>query len=1273
MKTSSFLLAIVSLAATLQGAVYEPINAFRLGPGLPGSGTLVRHTDGNDYGTTAKNGPKGEGTIYRVTPAGAVELISTMDFNANPEPSGGLTADGAGFLWGVARGVFDAGSIYKFDPATGTRTTVATFPSDGSKGGGPVAELFNDGAGFMWGTAAFGGTNNNGTIYEVEIATGTLTKVTAFTGTSGVAKGTRPQAKLVPEGTTFLWGTTQFGGAGGFGTIFKVEKATGTVSTLAEFTGDPGTLVPGKNPTAPLVNDGLGFFWGTTPSGSSFFSTDAGTVFKVNATTGAFTSVFAFTGATGAHRGAGSPAALVLESTGMLLGVSPSTFDSSTFALTPGTIYRINAATGGQTTVLDFTGRSGAAPGTDPFSALVPISAGIFRGTTNLGGTADKGTVYQFNAVAGTVTTVANLLGTEPPPTGAQPAGKLVSDGLGFLWGVTEFSGLNGEGTIFKMDVATGQITTVVDLTGDSGSALGSGPTAELILQGGLLWGVTPRGGTGGGTIFKIDPANGTFTSVAQLSNSGTGPNTPSGALLADGAGFLWGCASDGGAHSQGAIYKVEMANGAVSIVVSFAQDHDSAPTATPLGAQPSGALARDDAGNFWGTTEYGGIYGVDRFGDPDMGSGTVFKIDPATGALTTVVKFTGTAGAVKGKQPNGSLVRDGAGGFLGTTGSGAVFKVTIASGAYKALATISGGLNPGLTSDGAGKFWGTTREGGTGFIGLGTVFNMTAAGVVQTFLQVSDTEAQNPSGGLLLHAGDLYGVTAKGGVATSGAFTGGGQIYRIVLNEPPVPAQVVAVKGGGVPGETSTTYSALGVPEPGPFAGSMKAGTKTVAAIFAGDGTVRARVGGAVTGLPNALFAKLGAPSGDAATAALTPSAAANVTTKNDAVLLTGLIAGPVKIAVREGVDFGPVLGLSVKTFGTIDGAPAATGATFFLATLQGTGVTTKNDSALLAVLADGSVKVLAREGDMVNGKPISIISTLVGIKGALGEGRWRADGASFGVRLTFSDPAKSQAIFTIPASATSPAQWTRWLGLGDTLGAPLAGVQISALGFPAFGSDGPAVLATLKPGTGTPAVTAKNDSAIVRVDAVGLVVLAREGGTPPGLGGTVAFKTFSDPVSGAHGRTAFAATISVVTAPFSKGLWYSADGETLTELARTGRSAPHGGKFAAFSSLALPDGAASGPIFTATLTVDKAADISAANNSGLWAVNSSGVLKLVLRTGQKVVVNAAPLTIKSFTALVPAPGSIGAAHGYDNAGHLAVLATFTDKTVALLEFTVP
>ena len=1273
MKTALLFLALVSSAFPLRAVTYEPVNAFRLGPRNPGSGPLVRHTDGNDYGTTPSGGPKGEGTVYRVTPTGVVEMVSAMDFLANPNPSG-LTADGAGLLWGVSQGIFDAGTIFKVDPATGTRTTVFTFApasTNGPNGGGPTAELFYDGAGFMWGTAAFGpNPGSHGTIFKIEVATGAFTKVAGFTGTGGAVRGTRPRGKLVAGGAGFLWGTTSFGGTGDFGTVFKVDMATHTVTTVVDFTGKDGGAAKGETPTAALVADGL-FLWGTTHSAA--FSSDPGTVFKVAiASPHAFTSVFTFTGASGAHRGVGSAAALVQQSPGVLLGVSPSLF---TFPPDFGTIFRIDATNGTQTTVLSFTGSTGLVPGSNPPAALVPVGAGLFRGTTNGGGSADAGTVFEFNANTDTLTTKATLLGTEPPPSGAEPAGKLVADGLGFLWGVTERFGLSGKGTIFKMDIDTGEIVTVVDFTGDGGAAPGSEPAAELILRNGLLWGVTRHGGISpntAGTIFKVDPANGTFTSVAQMSSSGVGPSQPSGALLPGDAGFLWGCTADGGAHDEGCIYKVDATTGAVEVVVSFAQNpFDPPPSATPLGSRPSGGLVRDSDGNFWGTTEQGGIVADDN--GSTVSYGTVFKVDSTTNALTTVVQFTGDAGAAKGKYPNGSLISDGAGAFLGTHGLG-VFKVTIATSAYKLLASISGGVNAGLAADGAGKFWGTTREGGSGFFGQGSVFNLTAAGAVQTPVSFIDTAAKEPSGGLLLVGGDLYGVTKKGGVDGTGEVTGGGQIFRVRLVDPPVPATVVAIKGKELASEAGTNYSALGVPEPGPFAGSVKTGTKTVAAIFAGDGTVRARVGGGVSNLANAVITKLGAPSGDVALATLKTDDAVGVTAKNDTVLLKGLTNGPVTIAAREGIDLGTPAGVSIKSFGAIDGAPDAASATFFLATLQNGDVTGKSDSALLTVQANGTVSVLAREGqEVVTGKVISVISALVGVKGALAEGRWRATGTSFGVRLTFAD--KTQALYTIPATATLPAQWTRWIGLGDTLvGAPLANVEISKLGFPAFGSDGPAVLATLQVGTGAPAVTTKDDTAIVRVDSGGLVLFAREGSLPPGLvGNTIQFKTLSDPVSGANGRTAFAATISGVNAAFSKGIWYAADGDTLAQLARTGLSAPGGGKFASFTNLALPDGATRGPLFTATLATDKNVGIDTKNNFGLWGVNTAGTLKLVLRTGNNVIVDSAPRIVKSFTALLPATGSIGAAHGYDDAGKVAVLATFTDNTIALLELTVP
>ena len=86
------------------------------------------------------------------------------------------------------------------------------------------------------------------------------------------------------------------------------------------------------------------------------------------------------------------------------------------------------------------------------------------------------------------------------------------------------------------------------------------------------------------------------------------------------------------------------------------------------------------------------------------------------------------------------------------------------------------------------------------------------------------------------------------------------------------------------------------------------------------------------------------------------------------------------------------------------------------------------------------------------------------------------------------------------------------------------------------------------------------------------------------------------------------------------------------------------------------------------------RSSSVTAANQTGLWAVNTHGVLIGLLRTGDSIAAIAGQTRkIKSFLALPPAPGSIGAANGYDNAGHVAALVTFTDGKIALVEFTIP
>lgn len=188
----------------------------------------------------------------------------------------------------------------------------------------------------------------------------------------------------------------------------------------------------------------------------------------------------------------------------------------------------------------------------------------------------------------------------------------------------------------------------------------------------------------------------------------------------------------------------------------------------TVLGGEANVDLIRDPAGNFYGTTQYGG----DLSCDAPYGCGTVFKLDPA-GTETVLYSFKG---APDGMQPWAGLIRDSAGNLYGTTnqggdlncgfqfGCGTVFKLDAKSNetilhSFTFYAD-SGFPEGGLVMDSAGNLYGTTFGDGTDF--PGTVFKISPNGtetVLYTFENGSDGE--NPMGSLVMDAeGSLYGTT---------------------------------------------------------------------------------------------------------------------------------------------------------------------------------------------------------------------------------------------------------------------------------------------------------------------------------------------------------------------------------------------------------------------------------------------------------------------------------------------------------------------------------
>ena len=196
-----------------------------------------------------------------------------------------------------------------------------------------------------------------------------------------------------------LYGTTQLGGDGSVGTVFKVDTS-GTLTTLHSFTGGDGA-----EPVAGLIQGSDGTLYGTTSLGGA---ANAGTVFKVDAT-GTLTTLYSFTGGSdGAHPAAG----LLRASDGRLYGT---TRDGGSSSL--GTVFALQDDT--LTTLYTFAGLDGAYP----VAGLIEPSPGLLYGTTSQGGASNMGVVFRITVTAGSA----------PSAVGVAPA-------VGTLGGTTTLS-----------------------------------------------------------------------------------------------------------------------------------------------------------------------------------------------------------------------------------------------------------------------------------------------------------------------------------------------------------------------------------------------------------------------------------------------------------------------------------------------------------------------------------------------------------------------------------------------------------------------------------------------------------------------------------------------------------------------------------------------------------------------------------------------------------------------------------------------------------------
>jgi uncharacterized repeat protein (TIGR03803 family) len=294
----------------------------------------------------------------------------------------------------------------------------------------------------------------------------------------------------------------------------------------------------------------------------------------------------------------------------------------------------------------------------------------------------------------------------------------------------------------------------------------------------GVIGTLVLAGGTTLAALVPLDTAHAGTLSVIHVFTGGSDGANPSG-LMEDAAGNLYGTTGEGGSYvcfGGGTVFKIAP-DGTKTLLYAFAGGSD--------GCLPAGNLIEDKAGDFYGTTIYGGGAGC-QYG---IGCGTVFKLAP-DGTETVLYAFTGGS---DGAYANAGVIEDAAGNLYGTseqggntgghctangnTGCGVVFKIS-PKGKETTLYAFQGGTDgnvpfSGLIEDESGNLYGTTLWGGHHgcTYGCGTIFKLAPDGT-ETVLHafIHGTDGAEPGAGVIRDAsGNLYGTTPSGGPYNKG------------------------------------------------------------------------------------------------------------------------------------------------------------------------------------------------------------------------------------------------------------------------------------------------------------------------------------------------------------------------------------------------------------------------------------------------------------------------------------------------------------------------
>jgi uncharacterized repeat protein (TIGR03803 family) len=733
-----FVCALSSLSASTEKTLH---NFVTYAHGSTPQAAFIADAAGNLYTTTEYGGAHGLGAVIEMTASstGWTEqiLYSFLGTQDGRQPVGSLVFDAAGNLYGTTvyggtNGVGGGyGTVFELSPSSSGKWTFKLLHTFGryADGRDSVASLVFDAAGNLYGTTSQGGTHDVGAVFKMSpTASGSWTESVIYSFDYQAGDGIVPQSGLVIDSKGNLYGTNIAGPRGGGGTVFELSPSGNSwTESILHIFGKVSS--DGTAPLGGLTMDASGNLYGTAEANGA---RNAGVVFELVASTGWSENIlYSFT----AGSDGGFPVSgVTFDAAGNLYGTTYARGSGVCFNSGGcGAVYELSPVSGGwqETTLHTF---AGGPDGGNPAGAILIDSSGNLYGTTgesNLGfpGTPAGGTAFKLMLSGGSwVESVYNFFGTD----GDNARGVLIQDNAGNLYGTTVIGGAYGLGSVYELSPTTSGSWTNKILYSFQPGTDGENPYGKLVFDGGgNLYGTTEIGGTAAcfcGTVFELSPSkNGTWSEqlIHSFSSYPDG-NGPMAGLTIDAKKNLYGTTQTGGSIGYGTVF--ELTPGSSGWTESILHNFG----ASGDGIYPVSVLTLDAHGTLFGTTREG-----------STPYGTVFNVSPSSGGTwTEKVLYTFTGGS-DGGDPLAGVILDHAGNLYGTTlfggsgcsyGCGVVYELTPVPGnswSEQVIYAFTGGANDGqlpesdLVFDREGDIFGTVAASGGGFSG-GNVFELT-------------------------------------------------------------------------------------------------------------------------------------------------------------------------------------------------------------------------------------------------------------------------------------------------------------------------------------------------------------------------------------------------------------------------------------------------------------------------------------------------------------------------------------------------------------------